>query len=229
MEQSTTVPHLRKIVSLLGLLFFSLVSVNAHAQNYAFGYSGFTSSNNLDINGIPYYNTDSGWINSAGFHGGGNANYYSGEFDCGGTGVCKDYFSFDLSGLSGKITSASFNVYTYTVSVAGPYTLWGTSLTPGEVNSSNTFTNLGYYNGLSSGPSVASVSLAPGQSYGDVTINLNNAGLAWLQANEGNGVVLGGAFGQVPTATPEPASLLLFASGLATLGGFLKRKSLPTS
>jgi hypothetical protein len=214
---------MRKIGSLLGVLFLSLVSVNAHAENYAFGFSSFNSGNNLNINGTPYYNTDSGWINSDGVHYGGNTNYYSGEFDCGGTGVCKNYFSFDLSSLSGAVTSASFDVYTWTISVPGPYTQWGTSLTPAEVYSGNSFTNLASYSGLSSGPLVGSISLVPGESDSYVSIPFNSAGLAWLQANEGNGVVLGGAFGQV-TATPEPASLLLFASGLVTLGGFVRRK-----
>ena len=207
---------MRKIVSLLGVLFLSLVSVNAHAENYAFGFSTFTSGNNLDINGTPYYNTDSGWINSDGVHDGGNNNYYSGEFDCGGTGVCKNYFSFDLSNLSGAITSASFDVYTYTISVPGPYTNWGTSLTPTEVASGNSFTNLGYYNALSSGPLVGSTSLVPGQSYTNIGIPFNSAGLAWLQANEGNQVVLGGAFGSV-TPIPEPGTLTLLAIGVAAI------------
>ena len=185
--------------AIFGALLITLVSLNAYADSsYAvFGYSGLTASNNLDINGTPYFNTDSGWISSLGNHGGGNTNYFSGVVGALAS-YLSDYFSFELSGLSGPVTAASFTVFTYKIETydlfngTGRYDIFGTTLTPAEVDSSHSFVNVGYYDALSAGPVIGSIVLLPPMSYTDVTITLNSAGLSWLEAHEGTGAVLGG-------------------------------------
>jgi hypothetical protein len=68
-----------------------------------------------------------------------------------------------------------------------------------------------------------------GYNYGGFNGNTSLGRVYYGSVNSGYGLVTGFTTATSTTATPEPASLLLFASGLATLGGFLKRKSLPTS
>jgi hypothetical protein len=67
--------------------------------------------------------------------------------------------------------------------------------------------------------------LTPIESGTNVTFDLNAAGLTWLTANAGDEIVMGGAFDYTPpTTVPEPSSLLLLVSGIAGLGGMLRRK-----
>lgn len=204
-------------------LSLSFAALDAGAQNYAFGGSGFDGGNNINIDGTPYYNTDSGWINSDGFHYGGNSNYYSGTFDCGGSDTCRNYFSFDLSGFTGGAAAASFNVYTFGITTSGIYHLFGTSLTPDDVASGAEFTSVAYWSALASGPEIGSIFLTPGDSYTTQAVVLNAYGLAWLDAHADGGAVLGGNFGDV-TAVPEPETYAMLLAGLGLLGFAARRR-----
>lgn len=214
---------MRNLFIFSGVLALALFSANAHADDFAFGSSGFTPGNNLTINGTAYYNTDSGWIQSTGVHSASNTNYLSGNY-----GVqYNNYFSFDLTNLSGTVTSASFEVDTYVVSTTGTgtYDIYATALTPAEVNSGNSFSSIAFFNALTSGVEIGSITLASGNSNSNVTFDLNAAGLSWLTANEGNGIVVGGAFDYTPpTTVPEPGSLLLMVSGIAGFAGIYRYK-----
>jgi len=213
---------MRKLLAFSVFLALALFSANAFADDYAFGASMFNGGNNLTINGTAYDNTDSGWIDSTGFHAGENQNYISGNE---GGGQYSNYFSFNLSSLTGTVTSASFEVYTFAVSTTGIYDIYATTLTPTEVNSGNTFHSMAFFNGLTSGVEIGTVNLTAGESGSNVTFSLNDAGLTWLTANEGDQIVMGGAFDYTPPPTvPEPGSLLLLASGMAGFAGIFRQK-----
>jgi PEP-CTERM motif len=212
---------MRRLLAFAVITILAVWNLSVSAENFAFGYSSFTSTNNLNIDGTAYYNIDSGWINSDYLHQGGNTNYYSGYFDCGGTGVCKNFFSFDLSGLTeNKVKAATFTVFSYGISVPGIYTIYGSKLDPSEVYSGNTYTSKQYYNKLTSANVIGFIDLTPGMSYTDITITLNDDGLKWLKNQRGGGAVIGGEFQPIP----EPGTLLLLGSGALGLAGIIRRK-----
>jgi hypothetical protein len=216
---------MRKLLVFSGFLALALFSANICAEGVggvAFAGSDFNSGNNLTINGAAYYNTDSGWIASTGEHDAGNKNYYSGTD---GPNQLNNYFSFDLSSLTGNVTSASFEVYTYEVFNTGTYDIYATSLTPAEVDSSNNFTSTAFFNDLTSGAEIGSINLTTDDSNNYVTFDLNDAGMTWLTANAGDEIVLGGAFDYAPSSpVPEPGSLLLLMSGIAGFAGIFRYK-----
>jgi hypothetical protein len=212
---------MRKSVVFLGVLCLVLLTHTASADPYAFGFSNFTAGNNLDINGTMYYNTDSGWVTNTGVHDGGNQNYFSGYVDCGA--YCANFFSFDLATLDPGVTSASLTVDAYGVTNIGIFDIYGTALTPAEVNSAFSYTNLGVYNGIVDAPVIGSLLIGPGNSYSNITVGLNGAGLAWLNANAGGSVVVGGAY-YSPAPVPEPGALMLFATTLVGIAGTTLRR-----
>jgi hypothetical protein len=214
-----------KLSWLLASLALTILATNVHAEDYAFGNSGFTSNNNITVNSgsSVLNNTDSGWVNSLGEHNNGNQNYYSGCCDAGGSFDTFNYFSFSDT-ASGSVSSAEFNVFTYAIGVNGVYDIFATSLSPSTVYSGNSFISPAIYNALD-GTLIGSIGLTPGDANSNVSINLNSAGDAWLQSNEGNGIVLGGEFVQhPPSPVPEPGGLLLLASGLGSMLSVLRRR-----
>ncbi len=214
---------MRKSVVFLGVLCLVLLTHTASAQPYAFGFSDFNSGNYLDINGTPYYNTDSGWVSNTGVHDGGNTNYASG-YGCPEAGsYCANYFSFSLATLDPVVTSASLTLDAYTVTNIGTFDIYGTSLSPADVNSANSFTDPAIYNGIVEAPLIGSLLIGPGDTDSNITVTLNGAGLAWLNANAGNGIVVGGAY-DVPATVPEPGALMLFATTLVGIAGTTLRR-----
>src|SRR5215467_10190031 len=143
---------MRRFPKLLGTVVFTLglASQMAHASPFAFGYSGFTSTNNITSDTGTVYNIDSGWFNSQGGHDPENTNYFSGYQDCGP--YCSNYFSFNLADLAGSITSASFTLYSYVITDPGTFHIYGTGLLPSDVDSNHAYSSVALYTALTSGP-----------------------------------------------------------------------------
>ena len=207
------------------LLLFMVVGAQAQPQQDSFfsGASSFTSTNELTINGNNYFNFDSGWFRSDGIHEGGNTNYITGYCapnDCGGY-FYHGYFSFDLSNFGGGAANASATIYSWLIQYdPGTYYLYGTSLTPAEVDSSQNWNDIGKYNALVAGPLLGSIAVSPSDSYTNVTVNFTADGLAWLNANAGMQVVVGADFQE----TPEPGTLMLLGMGALGVLGAVRRK-----
>ncbi len=194
---------------------------------------------------VTSYNTYSGWYDSTGSHENGNTNYFTGNEE--GTQL-NDFFVFDLAGPSGNVLSATLNVYSYEVEASGTYTIYATSLTPAIEGDCTGCVST--YNALTSGAVIGSLSVTPSDSDSWLQLGLNSAGLAWLQANEGGQIVLGGSFPQplnpnsedavfsysdfnagnnlsiTTSAAPEASTLLLLCTGVLGLAGALRRKSI---
>ena len=198
------------------------------------------------------FNTFSGWYSNTGTNqlnsGGLNETYSVGSFY--GYSL-NNYFVFDLSGLSKgtAVSSATFNVAAYAIAgTPSTYTIYETSLTPADVEvnhdpSKGGTAEVTLYTSLASGTAIGSIAVTSANNSTNLSISLNNAGLSWIQANEGNQIVLGGSNNQpiysmsyifggsvfTPTnnltisSVPLPAGLLLFGPGLVGLAAVRRR------
>lgn len=201
-------------------------------------------SANASASTVAFINTDSGWYTNLGNHAPGNTNYLTGDFSNSAGSHFRNYFVFNLASLSGTVTSAQLELWTYGITGSGVYSLYDVS--SNAVTLQSTSNSLATYADLGSGLSFGSISLATVDANTLITINLNAAALAAIQASAGGVFAVGGDFigggnwamggsgldGRnrlvvntgAAAQTPEPASLILLGSGCAGVLVRLRRK-----
>ncbi|MBX9581571.1 MAG: hypothetical protein K2X87_14820 [Gemmataceae bacterium] len=187
-----------------------------------------------------------GWYDSTGFHDPANDNYISGQLS--GTEY-HDFFVFDLTGVSGPLTSASvtaFNPDFNNDSGGGPLTFTLYDYTGSITDLINGTGGVAAFADLGSGTALGSVVVSDADDGAFVTVSLNAAGLAYLNANLGGEVAIGGALAPLDfvgfqyvygfsgsgdpadgntfltfdtgAAVPAPAGLVLLAAAAPVLG-----------
>ena len=130
--------------------------------------------------------TARGWYNSTGFHDAGNSNYISGSND-----TWHDYFTFDLTGVSGTISSANLVLFNPVANGSGVYTSYDVNTPAATLNASNTGAT-GIFNDLGSGNAYGSINYSTADNGTFVTINLNSQFLADINARSSNLFSVGG-------------------------------------
>ena len=219
--------------------FLSFVSSSSKADTIIFGSSG-TDPVQLILNGtttvtLSYnaylYGANSGWYSAAGFHSSDNLNYAA--------GVCcsvnppvndkHDYFVFNLSNVSGPITSATLSIfnpnngfYTNNGASGGLYQTWDVStplstLKAGQTNATSIYTDLG------SGTLFGSVLVGPSDDNAFVNITLDSAAIAAINASEGSQFAVGGSLVAI-NAVPEPSTWAMMILGFAGIGYMAYRR-----
>jgi len=135
--------------------------------------------------------TDSGWYTTVNGHNPDNNNFIVGN--CCGDGEHRNFFVFDLSGVSGNITSATLEIETRSISTPDPSETWAlydistpiATLIAGGISAS-IFTDLG------SGTSYGNVTVANDYK-GIVSVSLNASAVVALNTAKGTSFALGGA------------------------------------
>ena len=209
---------IKKLVvsTILGLAF----SAAAQADAFVFGSSNFNARNVLTIvtdNGTyALNNLDSGWWNQSMEHNASNKNYIVGE--CCGHGNYNDYFTFNLSDVTGNIRSASLTLYSFQVTTNATFSLMDVSTPISALTA--TGTNTAIYTDLMSGVSYGNRSYSSLDSNTFQTISFNNAGIAALTAARGGDFAVGGTI----AAVPEPETYAMLLAGLGLMGGLARRR-----
>lgn len=207
---------MKKIVATLAL-GIALMPASADAQT-AYSYSHNVGISSLTLNGSTVIdNSTRGWCRVSGSCNGASAlnNYIVGPYS---GDTFRDWFRFAIPNI-GPITSAVFSVN------AGE--IYGTNV---NVN----FFDLALGNAPGT-PAAAYADMGTGNLYGNYVYNssdnytytnvtLNGAALADLNAAAGGDWAMGGDVGAEVVATPEPASMVLLATGLLALGGTVTRR-----
>ncbi len=226
----------KKLGCALSIIGISLPGF-AMADLYVYGFSDFNSSNGLNITTssgdffVPI--SDSGWWDGLFFHDDTNKNYFAGHAtSIADQGEHNNYFTFDLSGISGTITTASFNLFTYTVAGSSvDYQLFDVTSPLSEVHA--TGTNASVYDDLMTGVSYGSFIYNSSDSGQFRSILLNTDGISALNSAIGGefgigGAVTGGIEGP-PSPIPEPETYAMWLAGLGLLGFFGYRRKAKTS
>lgn len=215
----------KKLSCALPIIGISL-SGSAMADLYVYGFSNFDSANGLNIttsSGVFFVPTsDSGWWDGNFSHYEFNDNYLVGHAtDVASQGEFNNYFTFDLSGISGTITTASLNLYTYQVAGSSiDYQLFDITSPLSDVRATGTNTSI--YNDLMTGISYGSFIYNSSDSNQFNSILLNSDGILALNSAIGGEFGIGGAImGGIespPLPIPEPQTYAMWLAGLGLLG-----------
>jgi hypothetical protein len=183
--------------------------------------------------------TGEGWCDNHSFCNNTNTSALANTFAGSQGFLYQDWFAFTLP--SSPISSATISIWNdaqnHNTDASAVYNLYAATAFS--------------YGGLATGPSLGSISVSAADTGVSeyITITLNAAGLAVLNAHLGTTFIFGGAGGMNPAlvsqifgytfgtpdayltyntaaVTPEPASLLMLGSGLVGMASLLRRKLL---
>ena len=132
--------------------------------------------------------TARGWYDSTGFHNASNPNYISGTD---GINTWHDFFTFDLTGVSGTISSANLVLYNPVASGSGVFTSYDVNTPAATLDATNSG-QTGIFNDLGSGNAYGSINYSTADNSTFVTINLNSQFLADINARSSNLFSVGG-------------------------------------
>ncbi len=136
--------------------------------------------------------TSAGWFGQNGLHDAGNDGYAAGDSSPLPSGVIRDFFVFDLAGISGDVVAAVFSAANYSGPGAGLLTLRDVSA-PVTVLNTTTATGTGVWADLGTGAVYGSVAVGDASAT-PVGVALNRSGVAAAQSAAGGTFSLGGSY-----------------------------------
>ena len=193
--------------------------------------------------------TDSGWIGSDGQSAAYPANPHFGNYAVGWDPVdfevpivLRDFFVFNLASVSGTITSATLDLYMpapygyLSYQSSEPYQLTNSSTPAADIIGilpAGSTAGVTIFNGLGTGTVFASITVSAANKGTTIHIPLNAEGLAFLNSNEGQTIVLGGQDPSAPTSGPTATSCndtcrFFFTDTDPTGSGFYPKTPEPT-
>jgi hypothetical protein len=216
---------------------------------------GLTGVQSATASTLTFNAVDSGWYQSDGQNGKGivglsNTNYFAGQFPTGTGFSYNNYFVFNISGITGTISSATLTLDDSGAGAVagGPLNFSIGSVSDAASSVSSSTASLTIFNDLAGGTLYGSqVGI---NAAGNVVITLDAAALADL-STAGTGFVIGGYVSSpspdgsnhylftnpntsgdltpieqltVTTITPEPGSLAMFGLGFVALGVAVRRR-----
>jgi hypothetical protein len=230
-------------MKLLGALAAAGLAIGASpaaagVASYEFAYTFGFGPTQLVINGTTVLNSVArGWYDDTGLHVASNNNYIVGNClpaTCdGGDGVTlhNNFFVFDLSGVSGPITSASLSLANPSAAdnidppfpsdgfggAPTTYSTWDVSTAIAALEADNAGAT-GIYADLGSGVFYGTTPANASTNGTQVIVNLDGAALAELNRDEGGAFAIGGTL----AAVPEPATWMVMLLGFGALGATLR-------
>lgn len=224
-----------------GVALGAASQASANAGAYLFGYTyapwnaGFNTQQ-LILNGgaTTLQATSMGWYDYTGSHSAANQDFIVGDCSigtCGGVGAYNDFFVFDLSGVSGPITSAQLSLGNpgspypgYSGVPSSTYTNFDVS-TPISTLIADASGATGIYADLGSGVIYAATGVSAADNATQVMVTLNANALASLNTSEGGQWAVGGTLGKFTApGVPEPATWGMMIVGFGMIGGTLRRR-----